>query len=118
MSWTAPARGDSTGISIFMDSSTITGSPASTRSPGRLTIWNTTPVMWALISSGIERSLLDHLGVHGAAPEVRVRDDPAKERDRGLDAVDDARRQRALHPVHRLVAALAPRDELEQQRVV
>jgi hypothetical protein len=56
ISRTVPARGDSTGISIFMDSSTMTASPAATASPGLVGIWNTTPVMWALTSSDIERS--------------------------------------------------------------
>src|SRR5690242_6171664 len=57
ISFTVPARGASTGISIFMDSSTMTGSPAATASPGLVETWNTTPVMWALTSSDIERSL-------------------------------------------------------------
>src|SRR5690242_14747936 len=57
ISFTVPARGASTGISIFMDSSTMTGSPAATASPGLVETWKTTPVMWALTSSDIERSL-------------------------------------------------------------
>src|SRR5262245_29729912 len=61
ISFTAPARGASTGISIFIDSSTITGSPAATLSPTLAVTWNTTPVMCALISSAMERSLFDHL---------------------------------------------------------
>src|SRR5258708_2096898 len=72
ISFTAPARGASTGISIFMDSSTITGSPAATLSPTFAVTWKTTPVICALISSAMERSLFDHLSVHPAAAEIRV----------------------------------------------
>src|SRR5688572_5871054 len=118
ISFTTPARGASTGISIFIDSSTITGSPASTESPGWATTWKTTPVMWALMSSGIERSLLDHLGMHDASPDVGMRHDAAEKRDRGLDALDDARAQGSVHSLDRLGARRAPRDELQQQRVV
>src|SRR5215510_3996461 len=88
ISLTAPARGASTGISIFIDSSTITASPAATRSPGLVGIWNTTPVMCALISSGIERSLFEHLRVHPTLPELGARDDAPQERNRGPHALD------------------------------
>src|SRR5437762_14310550 len=89
ISFTAPARGASTGISIFMDSSTITGSPAATASPAFAVIWKTTPVMWALTSSAIERSLLDHLRVHLAGPEGRALDHAPLKRDHGPDTIDD-----------------------------
>src|SRR5262247_2939653 len=91
ISLTAPARGASTGISIFIDSSTITGSPACTRSPAFVVTWKTTPVMCALISSAIERSLLHHLRVHFAPPEVRVGHDASGEGHGRLDALDRAR---------------------------
>src|SRR5712692_5971951 len=118
MVFTTPARGDSTGISIFMDSSTITGSPSLTASPGWATTWKTTPVMWALMSSGIERSLFDHLGVHGPAPEVGMRHHAPEKGDRGLDPVDHTRGQGGLHPCNRVRARGAPRDEFHQQRIV
>src|SRR5713226_3712989 len=118
ISLTAPARGASTGISIFMDSSTITASPAFTRSPGFVVIWKTTPVMCALISSAIERSLLDHLRVHPPGDEVGVRDHPAEERDGRLHTFDHAVVQGARHRRHRLGARLPGHDQLEQQRVV
>src|SRR3989449_2256107 len=102
ISFTAPARGASTGISIFMDSSTITASPAATRSPGFVGIWNTTPVMWALISSGIERSLFEHLGVHPTLPELVASDDAAEERDRGAHAFDHAPVEGVRHALDRL----------------
>src|SRR5437588_11803866 len=86
----APARGASTGISIFMDSSTITGSPAATLSPTLAVTWKTTPVICALISSAMERSLFDHLSVHPAAAEIRVRGDRAEQRQRRLDALHHA----------------------------
>src|SRR5437762_7923918 len=85
-----------------MDSSTITASPAATRSPGFVGIWNTTPVMWALISSGIERSLFEHLGVHSALLELVAGDDAAEERDRGADALDHAPVEGVRHALDRL----------------
>src|SRR5262249_58578721 len=115
MVFTTPCRGLSTGISIFIDSRTITGSPSATVSPGRATTWKTTPVMWALMSSGIERSLLDHLGVHPALPEVGVGDHAPEKRDRGLDAVDHAGRQRAVQALDGLGASGAAGDQLHEQ---
>src|SRR2546423_1041867 len=125
ISFTAPARGASTGISIFMDSSTITGSPAATLSPTFAVTWKTTPVMCALISSAMERSLFDHLSVHPAAAEIRVRCDRAEQRQRRLDALDHAGVQcprQALHlqpRVHleKVEAALRVHQELERARI-
>src|SRR2546421_11834849 len=88
-SFTAPARGASTGISIFMDSSTITGSPAASESPTLLVIWKTTPVMCALTSSAIERSLFDHLGMGAPLAEGRAPHHAEVERDGGPHALHD-----------------------------
>src|SRR3989304_1431559 len=79
-----PARGASTGISIFMDSSTTTGSPAATESPGLLVIWKTTPVMCALTSSAIEHSLFDPLGMGAPLADRRAPHHAQGERDGGL----------------------------------
>src|SRR5262249_1000596 len=118
ISFTAPARGASTGISIFIDSSTITASPAATRSPGFVGIWNTTPVMCALISSGIERSLFEHLRVHPTLPELGARDDPAQERNRGPDTLDHRTLERIRQALYRLRPGLSVGDQLQQQRIV
>src|SRR2546425_2849207 len=117
-SFTAPARGASTGISIFMDSSTITGSPAATLSPTLAVTWNTTPVICALISSAMERSLFDHLSVHAAAAEFRMRGDRAKQRQRRPHALHRAGVQRPCQTLDCLGAVGAARDQLEEQRVV
>src|SRR4029450_1841219 len=118
ISLTAPARGASTGISIFIDSSTMTASPAATRSPGLVVIWKTTPVMCALISSGIERSLFEHLRVHPAFPELGARAHPTQERDGGAYPLDHAAIERVGQPIDRLRACRAVGDHLEKQRVV
>src|SRR5204862_408211 len=85
-----------------MDSSTMTGSPAWSRSPGFAVTWNTIPVMWALISSGIEGSLFDHLGMHGTAAVVGMSHDSPEERNRRLDALDHAAVERFAHASDRL----------------
>src|SRR5262249_33076438 len=118
ISRTTPPRGASTGISIFMDSSTITGSPAATESPAFAVIWKTTRVMWALTSSAIERSLLDHLRVDPARAKGRALDHTPRERDHGLDAVEDARVEGARHPGDRFVTSGSRRHQLGQQRIV
>src|SRR5215470_3245806 len=118
ISRTTPARGASTGISIFIDSRTITGSPAATESPVFAVIWKTTPVMWALTSSAIECSLLDHLRVHPARAKGRAFDHAALKRDHGLDAVEDARVEGTCHPADRFVTSESRRDQLGQQRIV
>src|SRR5713101_5123805 len=118
ISLTAPARGASTGISIFMDSSTMTASPAPTRSPAFAVIWKTTPVMCALISSAIERSLFDHLRVHPPLTERVAREDAAEERNGGPHALDDRALEHGRHPLDRLGARGTVGDELEQERVV
>src|SRR5947207_131151 len=119
ISFTAPARGASTGISIFIDSSTMTASPAPTLSPGFVGIWKTTPVMCARISSAIfERSLFDHLRVHGARAEPCVPEHAAQERDRRAHPLHDARAEGAIETVDRLGAARTARHELQQQRIV
>src|SRR5215468_282279 len=97
ISFTRPARGASTGISIFIDSSTITGSPAATASPGLLVIWKTTPVMCAFTSSAIERSLFDHLGMGAPVAERRAPHHAQVERDGGLGALDGEGLERRLH---------------------
>src|SRR4029450_12179935 len=102
ISLTAPARGASTGISIFIDSSTITASPAATRSPGLVVIWKTPPVMCALISSAIEGSLFEQLRVNPARAELVARDAPAEERNRRLQPLDDAPVERPGPPRQRL----------------
>src|SRR2546427_1673434 len=118
IAFTVPARGASTGISIFMDSSTMTGSPSATASPAFVVIWNTTPVMWALTSSGIERSLLDHLGMNGAGPKSGAPHDPLVKRDHRLDALDDEAVQRGLHAVDGVLSRSARGHQLGKQRVV
>src|SRR5215510_650776 len=118
ISRTTPARGASTGISIFIDSSTTTGSPAAKRSPALLVIWNTTPVMWALTSSGIEASLFDHLGVNLPGPERDARQHALVKGNDGAHPLHDEAVQRRLHPRDRLVARVAPRDDLGQERIV
>src|SRR5204862_344439 len=101
-----------------MDSSTITASPAATRSPGFVGIWNTTPVIWALISSDIERSLFEHLGVHPALPELAAVDYSAEERDGGADALDHARLEGLGHALNRLRPCRRVGHQLQQQRIV
>src|SRR5256714_2014144 len=118
ISFTAPARGASTGISIFMDSSTITGSPAATLSPTLAVTWKTTPVICALISSAMERSLFDHLSVHPTAAEIRVRGDRAEQRQRRLDALHHAGVQCPRQALDRPGAVGAERDQLEEERVI
>src|SRR5258708_37516634 len=108
---TAPARGASTGISIFIDSRTITGSPAATRSPGRAAIWKTTPVMWALISSRIEGSSLDHPRVYPPRPDGGALEHAGEERVRRPDAPDPAGGQRRPHPRDRRVPRLLGGDQ-------
>src|SRR5712691_9704431 len=118
ISFTLPALGASTGISIFMDSSTMTRSPAATASPTLLVIWKTTPVMCALTSSGIERSLLDELGMHAPLAKLGAPHDPQMERDRRLDALDHESPEGRLHAGPRLLPRGARGDQLGQQRVV
>src|SRR4030095_11785010 len=118
ISRTTPARGASTGISIFIDSSTMTGSPAATRSAALLVIWKTTPVMCAFTSSGIERSLFDHLGVHHARPERRAREHAPMERQHGAHPLHHEGVQRRGHPRDGLVPRVAPDHELGQERIV
>src|SRR3989442_13115393 len=101
-----------------MDSSTITGSPACTASPSLAVTRNTTPVMWALISSGIEHSLLDHLGMDGAAAVLGVAHDTAEERHRRLHAFDDALGQGLGHALDGLLPALAPGERVAERRAV
>src|SRR2546426_172447 len=84
-----------------MDSSTITASPAAMRSPGFVVIWNTTPVMCALISSTIERSLFDHLRVHPPLTERVTRENAAEERNGGPHALDDRALEHGRHPLDR-----------------
>src|SRR5207245_11355958 len=100
-----------------MDSSTITASPAAMRSPGFVVIWNTTPVMCALISSTIERSLFDHLRVHPPLTERVTRENAAEERNGGPHALDDRALEHGRHPFDRLGARGTVGDELEQERV-
>src|SRR6266511_1905752 len=79
--------------------SRVTGSPAATASPALAVIWKTTPVIWALTSSVIERSLFDHLGVNRAGAKRGALHDVPVGRDHSLDALDafvveeDARQQ-------------------------
>src|SRR5262245_59062521 len=118
ISTTRPARGASTGISIFIDSRTITGSPSATASPSLLVIWKTTPVMWALTCSAIERSLFDHLRMDSPRPERLVPHHPLVEGDHGPDAVHREAVEGAAHPLDGQFAARARGDELREQRVV
>ena len=53
-----------------------------------------------------------------AGPDVRVRDEPAQERQVRRHAFDDGLRQRRLEPVERIVARRPVRDELRDHRVV
>src|SRR5438046_1546185 len=115
ISLTAPARGASTGISIFIDSSTMTASPAATASPGFVVTWNTTPVIWARISSGIERSLFDHLRVHAPGTKTGGGHDPAQERHGRPNALHDAAFEAAIEPHDRLGSIRAARHQLQQQ---
>src|ERR1700693_87340 len=104
ISFTLPARGASTGISIFMDSSTITGSPAASESPTLLVIWKTPPVICALTSSAIKRSLFYHLGMGEPLAERRTRHHPQVKRDGRLWPLDDEGPQRRLHAGDRFLA--------------
>src|SRR4029453_11207848 len=74
--------------------------------------------MWALISSGIEGSLFEHLRVHAALAELGAPDHSPQERDGRPDALDDGSVERVDHPPERLRPRVAMRDQLEQQRVV
>src|SRR5437773_5642124 len=98
-----------------MDSRTITASPAATRSPGLAAIWNTTPVMCALISSAIERSLFDHLRVHPSHTERVAREGATEERHHRFHALDARALERRRHPLDRLGARGAAGDELERR---
>ena len=60
MAVTVPGRVDSTGISVFMDSTTTTGSPGSTVVPTSATTFQTTPV------TGDSNSMLSPPRVHQA----------------------------------------------------
>src|SRR5687768_6549252 len=100
-----------------MDSSTMTGSPAATASPALRVIRKAPPVMWALTSSGIQRSLFDHLGMDTAGPERRAREHPSMERDDGADPLHDEAIERRRHPRDGLLPRLAPGDELGQERI-
>src|SRR5262249_22491015 len=101
-----------------MDSSTITGSPAATESPGLLVIWKTTPVMWALTSSGIEGSFLPHLSRVRPFANPRARHAAPVEGDARPQPLHYERLERVLHAGDRLVARSAGRHELGEQRVV
>src|SRR5688572_12596860 len=102
-----------------MDSSTMTASPAATVSPGFVGTWNTTPVMWARISSDmLERSFFDHLGVDTTGPERVVGQHPPQEGHRRAHALDDARAERAIEPRDRLGTIGPARDDLHQQRII
>src|SRR2546428_5437913 len=118
ISFTVPARGASTGISIFMDSSTITGSPAASESPTLLVIWKTTPVMCALTSSAIEGSLFDHLGMCAPLAKRRTGHHPKVKWDGRLGPLDDESLQRRAHAGDGFLARRARGHQLGQQRVV
>src|SRR5262245_57485386 len=118
ISFTEPARGASTGISIFMDSRTMIGSPAWSRSPGFAVTSKTPLVMCAFFSSAIDGALLDHLGMQGAPAVIRVGHHAPEERDRRLDALDLAAIQRRAHALDRLASCPGARDQLHQQRIV
>src|SRR3990170_8441205 len=118
ISLTVPARGASTGISIFMDSSTRTGSPAASTSPALLVIWKTTPVICALTSSAIETSLFDHLCVNPAVPERSASKHPPVEGDDGGDPLDHDGGEGSLHAGQGLCPRRSPGDQLGQQRIV
>src|SRR2546428_12509091 len=76
------------------------------------------PVMCALISSGIERSLLDHLCMYRTPPELRMGHDAAEKGNRRLDALEDAASEGRVHLRDGLLAGRPARDELDQQRIV
>src|SRR5262249_22849592 len=118
ISFSRPDRGASTGISIFMDSRTITGSPAVTPSPAFAAIWKTTPVMCALTSSGIERSLVHALRMHRAGTEQRAPHDAPMKGKKRLHAVHDERLERRFHVGDGLLPRLARCHQLREQRVV
>src|SRR5262249_11465155 len=101
-----------------MDSSTMTGSPAWSRSPGFAVTWNTMPVMWALISSGIERSFFAPRRCHAPPGCAGGAHHAREKRDRLLDALDPAAVERVAHAADGLRPRRAASDELQQQRVV
>src|SRR5262245_13399858 len=101
-----------------MDSRTMTGAPAPTASPALAVIWNTTPVMWAFTSSGIERSLLDHLRVDPAGTEGFTRHDAPMKLVLRLDALDDSRVEGPCQPGDGFIASASRRHQLRQQRIV
>src|SRR3989475_2027633 len=118
ISLTAPARGASTGISIFIDSRMITATPAATRSRGFVVTSITTRVICALISSGIEGSLFEQLRVHTARPELVARDDPAEERNGGPQPLNPHTVGGCHNPLRPLLPRGPVGDKLEEQRVV
>src|SRR5437773_10200204 len=101
-----------------MDSSTMTGSPAATASPALAVIWKTTPVMWALTSSAIERSLFDHLGVHRAGAKGGAPHHALEERYHRLDALDHEPVAHGCRPGDGLLAGGARGHQFGQQGVL
>src|SRR6185295_5357558 len=63
---TLPPAGDSTGISIFIDSSTTSVCPSDTDSPTPTRISHTVPVMWAATSVAMRSILILEGGVRGS----------------------------------------------------
>src|SRR5262249_5327412 len=74
--------------------------------------------MCALISSGIERSLFEHLRVDSALPELVARDDPAQERNRSPNALDHRAIECVGQALDRLPPSIPVGDQLEEQRIV
>src|SRR5919201_4870330 len=96
----------------------MTGSPSPTRSPALAGIWKTTPVMCALISSGIERSLFDHLSMRHSAAEAIMGQHAQEERNRRPHALDDRAAERVREPIERFGARASRGDDLHEQRVI
>src|SRR3990172_1391954 len=74
--------------------------------------------MCALTSSGIERSLFDHLGMGAPLAERRTGHHPQVKRNGRLGPFDDESAQRSLHACNRLLARRARGYNLGQQRIV
>src|SRR5262245_10962950 len=74
--------------------------------------------MWAFTSSGIERSLFDHLSVDGPVPEGRAAHDLSLPGNHRPDPVHHEAVERGTHPLDRLLARFARGDPLREPRVV
>src|SRR5262249_51234624 len=123
ISFTVPASGASTGISIFIDSRMTRTSPAETFCPTATSTFHTVPVMWAGTSMEIRSFsgpgvVLQEVGVQLAVLEGTVSHDAEVEGKVGLDPLHREAADGLLGPGDGLRPVLPPDDELGQQRIV